>query len=95
MIGVWPLLMGITMFLQMKMNPEPTDPIQKTMFSWMPVVFTFMLASFPAGLVIYWTWNNLLSILQQGYIMKKNGTKLELFDNLRGMFKRKPAAAKS
>jgi YidC/Oxa1 family membrane protein insertase len=93
MIGVWPLLMGITMFLQMKMNPEPTDPIQKTMFAWMPVVFTFMLASFPAGLVIYWTWNNLLSILQQGYIMKKNGTKLELFDNLRGMFKRKPAGA--
>lgn len=88
-VGVWPILMGITMFVQMKMNPEPTDPIQKTMFTWMPVVFTFMLAAFPAGLVIYWTWNNLLSILQQGYIMKKQGTKIELWDNVRGLFSAK------
>jgi YidC/Oxa1 family membrane protein insertase len=59
-------------------------PHSKTMFTWMPLIFTFMLAAFPAGLVIYWTWNNLLSILQQGYIMKKQGTKIELFDNLKG-----------
>jgi YidC/Oxa1 family membrane protein insertase len=90
-VGVWPILMGITMFVQMKMNPEPTDPIQKTMFTWMPLIFTFMLAAFPAGLVIYWTWNNLLSVLQQGYIMKKQGTKIELFDNLKGLFRRKSA----
>jgi YidC/Oxa1 family membrane protein insertase len=92
-IGVWPLLMGITMWLQMKMNPEPTDPVQKTLFSWMPVLFTFMLASFPAGLVIYWAWNNFLSILQQYFIMKKYKVKIELWDNLRGLFKRKPKPA--
>ena len=58
MIGVWPLLMGITMFLQMRMNPTPPDPTQAMVFTWMPVIFTFMLATFPAGLVIYWAWNN-------------------------------------
>jgi YidC/Oxa1 family membrane protein insertase len=88
-VGIWPILMGITMFVQMKMNPEPTDPIQKTMFTWMPLLFTFMLAAFPAGLVIYWTWNNLLSILQQGYIMKQQGTRIELWDNIKGMFVKK------
>jgi len=92
-IGVWPLIMGVTMFLQMKMNPEPPDPVQKAMFSWMPVIFTFMLASFPAGLVIYWAWNNSLSVLQQGIIMRRNGVKIELWDNLRSMFAKKPAAA--
>ncbi len=86
--------MGITMFVQMKLNPEPTDPTQKMIFTWMPVFFTFLLGSFPAGLVIYWTWNNLLSIIQQAYIMKKHGTKIELWDNLRNMFaSKKPAAA--
>jgi YidC/Oxa1 family membrane protein insertase len=92
-IGIWPIFMGITMFIQMKMNPEPPDPVQKMMFTWMPVFFTFLLGSFPAGLVIYWTWNNLLSVSQQGYIMKKHGAKIELFDNLKGMFGKKPAAA--
>jgi YidC/Oxa1 family membrane protein insertase len=77
----------------MKMNPEPPDPVQKTMFTWMPVFFTFLLGSFPAGLVIYWSWNNLLSVTQQGFIMKKNGVKIELFDNLKGMFGKKPATA--
>ncbi len=85
MIGVWPIVMGISMFVQMKMNPEPADPIQKTMFAWMPVIFTFMLGTFPAGLVIYWTWNNTLSIAQQYYIMRKNGVKVELWDNLKGL----------
>jgi YidC/Oxa1 family membrane protein insertase len=65
MIGVWPLIMGITMFLQMRMNPTPPDPTQAMIFTWMPVIFTFMLATFPAGLVIYWAWNNTLSIIQQ------------------------------
>lgn len=92
-LGVWPILMGVTMFVQMKMNPEPPDPVQKTMFTWMPVFFTFLLGSFPAGLVIYWAWNNLLSILQQGFIMKKHGVKIELWDNLKGMFGKKPAEA--
>jgi YidC/Oxa1 family membrane protein insertase len=88
-VGVWPILMGITMFVQMRLNPTPPDPTQQMIFTWMPVIFTFMLASFPAGLVIYWTWNNFLSILQQGVIMKRNGTKIELWDNLRGMFRKK------
>jgi YidC/Oxa1 family membrane protein insertase len=85
-LGIWPLIMGVSMFIQMKMNPEPTDPVQKQMFAWMPVIFTFMLGSFPAGLVIYWTWNNLLSVTQQGLIMKQSGVKIELWDNLRNMF---------
>lgn len=92
-LGIWPILMGVTMFVQMKMNPEPPDPVQKMMFTWMPVFFTFLLGSFPAGLVIYWTWNNLLSVAQQGYIMKKHGVKIELWDNLKGMFGKKPEAA--
>jgi len=93
MIGVWPLIMGITMFLQMRMNPTPPDPTQAMIFNWMPLIFTFMLASFPAGLVIYWAWNNTLSILQQGVIMKRQGVKLELWDNLTGMFRKKPKPA--
>ena len=93
-LGVWPLVMGMTMWLQMKMNPEPTDPIQKQIFSWMPFIFTFMLGTFPAGLVIYWAWNNLLSIIQQYVIMRKNNVKVELWDNLRGVISKlkKPAA---
>ena len=89
-LGVWPLIMGITMWLQMKMNPEPTDPTQKLIFSWMPLIFTFMLGSFPVGLVIYWAWNNFLSISQQYVIMKRYNVKIELWDNLRGLFKKKP-----
>ncbi|WP_127520793.1 membrane protein insertase YidC [Mesorhizobium sp. Z1-4] len=93
LIGIWPLIMGITMFLQMRMNPTPPDPTQAMIFNWMPVVFTFMLATFPAGLVIYWAWNNFLSILQQGVIMKRQGAKIELWDNLVGLFKKKPTPA--
>jgi YidC/Oxa1 family membrane protein insertase len=70
-LGVWPLLMGVTMWGQMKLNPPPPDPIQAKIFAWMPVLFTFMLASFPAGLVIYWTWNNILTIGQQWLIMRR------------------------
>ena len=88
-LGIWPIIMGITMWLQMKMNPEPPDPTQKMIFAWMPLVFTFMLASFPAGLVIYWAWNNSLSVLQQYLIMRQTGVKVELWDNLKATFKRK------
>ncbi len=94
LIGVWPLVMGITMFLQMRMNPTPPDPTQAMIFNWMPLVFTFMLASFPSGLVIYWAWNNTLSVSQQAVIMKRHGAKIELFDNLKGLFKRKSAESK-
>jgi YidC/Oxa1 family membrane protein insertase len=88
LVGVWPIIMGITMWLQMKMNPEPTDPVQKAIFGWMPLVFTFMLASFPAGLVIYWAWNNILSVSQQYLIMKRLNVKVELWDNITKMFKK-------
>jgi YidC/Oxa1 family membrane protein insertase len=90
MIGVWPLVMGVTMFLQMRMNPTPPDPTQAMIFNWMPVIFTFMLAAFPAGLVIYWAWNNSLSILQQGIIMRRQGARIELWDNLKALLTRKP-----
>jgi YidC/Oxa1 family membrane protein insertase len=86
LIGVWPLIMGVTMFLQMQMNPTPPDPTQAMIFKWMPIMFTFMLATFPAGLVIYWAWNNFLSIIQQGIIMRRNGARIELWDNLKGLF---------
>ncbi|HZK92383.1 MAG TPA: membrane protein insertase YidC [Stellaceae bacterium] len=73
MIGAWPLIMGVTMFLQQKLNPQPVDPMQARMFMFLPIVFTYMLSAFPAGLVIYWSWNNLLSIAQQWAIMHRRG----------------------
>ena len=81
-IGAWPIIMGITMWIQMQLNPQQPDPIQQKIFNWMPVMFTFMLASFPSGLVIYWAWNNVLSLLQQYAIMRKNGTEVHLWKNM-------------
>jgi YidC/Oxa1 family membrane protein insertase len=78
--------------VQMKMNPSPPDPTQKMIFDWMPIIFTFLLASFSAGLVIYWAWNNFLSVLQQGVIMKRNGAKIELWDNVKALVPKKKAA---
>ncbi len=72
-IGIWPLIMGASMFLQQKLNPQPADPIQAKIFLFMPIMFTFLLAQFPAGLVVYWAWNNVLSILQQWVIMRRMG----------------------
>jgi len=88
-LGAWPLIMGVTMWAQMKLNPAPPDPTQQMIFNWMPIIFTFMLANFPAGLVIYWAWNNSLSVLQQSVIMRKHGAKIELFDNIKALFVRK------
>ncbi|HEX3863898.1 MAG TPA: membrane protein insertase YidC [Stellaceae bacterium] len=73
MIGAWPLIMGVTMFLQQKLNPQPVDQMQARMFMALPIVFTYMLSAFPAGLVIYWAWNNTLSIAQQWTIMHRAG----------------------
>ena len=70
-VGALPLIMGFTMFLQQKLNPAPPDPVQARMFQFMPIMFTFMLARFPAGLVLYWTWNNLLTVGQQWLIMRR------------------------
>jgi YidC/Oxa1 family membrane protein insertase len=69
-VGAWPILMGLTMYLQQKLNPQPTDPTQARIFMLMPIFLTFLLASFPAGLVIYWAWNNVLSMGQQWMIMR-------------------------
>ncbi|MEM6846878.1 MAG: membrane protein insertase YidC [Pseudomonadota bacterium] len=91
LVGIWPIIMGITMWVQMKMNPTPPDPMQAMIFNWMPIFFTFLLATFPAGLVIYWSWNNFLSVLQQYVIMRRQGVKIELWDNITGLFKRKKA----
>ncbi|MEM9625230.1 MAG: membrane protein insertase YidC [Pseudomonadota bacterium] len=76
MIGIWPLLMGITMFLQTKLNPQPADPIQAKVMLFLPLMFIFLFATFAAGLVIYWTWNNVLSIAQQWVIMRRMGVKI-------------------
>jgi YidC/Oxa1 family membrane protein insertase len=96
LLGAWPLIMGVTMWFQMKLNPPPPDPTQAMIFNYMPIIFTFMLASFPAGLVIYWAWNNTLSVAQQSVIMHRHGAKIELWDNLKstwealkGLFRKK------
>jgi YidC/Oxa1 family membrane protein insertase len=81
-IGLWPVIMGITMFVQMRLNPMPPDPAQAMIFTWMPLIFTFMLASFPAGLVIYWAWNNTLSVAQQYVIMRRSGVDVNLWGNI-------------
>jgi len=94
-VGAWPLVMGMTMWVQMQLNPQQPDPVQQKIFNWMPVVFTFMLASFPSGLVIYWAWNNVLSLLQQYTIMRKNNTEVHLWKNLGAdKWKARLAAAK-
>jgi YidC/Oxa1 family membrane protein insertase len=92
-IGIWPLIMGITMWVQMRLNPPPPDPTQAMIFNWMPVIFTFMLGTFPAGLVIYWAWNNTLSVAQQWFIMKRHGADVNLFGNIASSFRRKPKEA--
>ncbi|RDD60351.1 membrane protein insertase YidC [Ferruginivarius sediminum] len=75
-IGILPLIMGVTMYLQHMLNPQPADPTQAKIFKLMPIMFTFLLAQFPAGLVVYWTWNNLLTILQQYVIMRRAGMQI-------------------
>lgn len=80
MIGVWPCIMLIFMILQQKMNPPPQDPMQKTMMAYFPFFITFILSGFAAGLVVYWTVSNALSVLQQGVIMKRMGVPIHLFD---------------
>jgi len=82
-IGAWPILYGITQWMQTKLNPPPPDPVQAKMFAFMPLIFTFMFATFPAGLVIYYAWNNLLSVIQQAFIMKREGVEVKFFDNIK------------
>ncbi len=86
MIGVWPILMGITMWMQSKLNPPPADPAQAKIFAFMPWIFMFMMAGFPSGLVIYWTCNYILTIAQQAAIMKSQGVPVEIFDRVKAPF---------
>ncbi len=81
-LGIWPIILGFTQFVQTKMNPAPADPATAQMFTYMPIMFTFMFASFPAGLVIYYTWSNLLTMTQQYVMMRRHGVEIHLFNNL-------------
>ena len=81
-IGVLPLLMGVAMWFQTKLNPPPSDPMQAQIFGLMPIMFTFLFASFASGLVLYWFWNTFLSIGQQWVIMKRNGVSVDWGTNL-------------
>ena len=92
-IGVLPIILGITMWLQQKLNPAPADPVQQQIFAWMPWVFMFMLGSFASGLVIYWITNNTITFVQQYLIMRSHGHKPDLFGNIRSGFKKKPITA--
>ena len=82
-IGVLPILLGITMWLQQKLNPAPTDPVQASIFAWMPWVFMFMLGGFASGLVVYWITNNTITFIQQYLIMWSHGKRPDIFDNIR------------
>ena len=89
-IGILPLLLGISMYLQQKLNPAPTDPTQQMIFAWMPWVFMFMLGGFASGLVVYWIANNTITFTQQYLIMRSQGYKPDLWGNIAGGFKRTP-----
>lgn len=82
-IGAWPIFYGVTQWVQTKLNPPPADPVQARMFGFMPIIFTFMFANFPVGLVIYYTWNNLLSVVQQYFIMRREGVSVNILENIR------------
>jgi YidC/Oxa1 family membrane protein insertase len=92
-IGVYPILMGVTMWMQQKLNPAPTDPTQKMIFAWMPWVFMFMLGRFASGLVIYWCANNIITFTQQYVIMRSQGIHVDLLGNITSGFKRKPVVS--
>ena len=88
-IGILPLLLGVSMWLQQKLNPAPTDPTQQMIFAWMPWVFMFMLGSFASGLVVYWIANNTITFTQQYLIMRSQGYKPDLLGNIKGSFGKK------
>jgi len=89
-LGILPIILGISMWLQQKLNPAPTDPTQAMIFAWLPWVFMFMLGTFASGLVLYWIANNLITFSQQYLIMRSQGYKPNVFGNILGSFKRKP-----
>jgi YidC/Oxa1 family membrane protein insertase len=89
-IGILPIILGISMWLQQKLNPAPTDPTQQMIFAWMPWVFMFMLGSFASGLVVYWIANNTITFTQQYLIMRSQGYSPDVFDNIKKSFRKKP-----
>jgi YidC/Oxa1 family membrane protein insertase len=91
-IGILPILLGVSMWLQQKLNPAPTDPTQQMIFAWMPWVFMFMLGSFASGLVLYWIANNIITFTQQYAIMRSHGAKPDVFGNIKSSIKRKKPA---
>ena len=93
-LGVLPILLGISMWLQQKLNPAPTDKTQAMIFAWMPWVFMFMLGNFASGLVLYWIANNSITFTQQYLIMRKHGYSPDVFGNIKSSFKKKPKAEK-
>jgi len=93
LIGILPLMFGFTMWLQMRLNPAPTDPMQAMIFNWMPWVFMFVMGGFASGLLIYWIGNNIITFTQQYAIMRMNGTKPDLFGNIRSTLSRKKGGA--
>ena len=92
-IGVLPILLGISMFLQQKLNPAPADKTQAMIFAWMPWVFMFMLGRFASGLVLYWITNNTITFIQQYTIMRSQGYKPDVFGNITRTFRRKKTEA--
>ncbi len=88
LIGILPLLLGISMWLQQKLNPAPTDPTQQMVFAWMPWIFMFMLGTFASGLIVYWISNNVITFAQQYLIMRSQGYTPDLFGNIKASFKR-------
>jgi len=88
LIGILPLLLGISMWMQQKLNPAPTDPTQAMIFTWMPWVFMFMLGGFASGLVVYWIANNTITFIQQYSIMRSQGVKPEVFANIKDTFRK-------
>ncbi|MBQ2261425.1 MAG: membrane protein insertase YidC [Loktanella sp.] len=92
-IGILPIFLGVSMWMQQKLNPAPTDPTQQMIFAWMPWVFMFMLGGFASGLVLYWIANNIITFVQQYAIMRSHGSKPDVFGNIKSSLKRKKAAA--
>ncbi len=90
-LGILPILLGISMWLQQKLNPAPTDPTQAMIFAWLPWVFMFMLGTFASGLLLYWIANNMITFAQQYYIMRSHGYSPDVFGNIRAGFKREKA----
>jgi YidC/Oxa1 family membrane protein insertase len=92
-LGILPIFLGVSMWLQQKLNPAPSDPTQQMIFAWMPWVFMFMLGNFASGLVLYWIAHNVITFTQQYAIMRSHGAKPDVFGNIKSSIRRKKNAA--